>query len=85
MKRKTSKIKKQQSRHGAILQGSDHKLLKSVTTIQSEEEDVPDDEEQENIKKMKEKVQHKIKEKIKRGPCIICNQLYNYQIVFMHV
>ena len=39
-----------------ILQGSDHKLLKSVTAIESEEEDEPDDEEQENIKKMKEKV-----------------------------
>ena len=47
MKRKTSNIKKQQSRHGVILQGSDHKFLKSVTAIQSEEEDEPDDEEQE--------------------------------------
>ena len=56
LKRKTSNIKKQQSRHGVILQGSDHKLLKSVTAIESEEEDEPDDEEQENIKKMKEKV-----------------------------
>ena len=49
-----------------ILQGTDHKLLKSVTVIQSEEEDEPDDEEQENIKKMKEKVQHKNEEKMKR-------------------
>jgi len=56
LKRKTSKIKKQQSHHGTILQGSDYEPLKSVTAIQSEEEDVPDDEEQENIKKMKEKV-----------------------------
>ena len=42
-----------------ILQGSDQKPLQSVTTMQSEEEEVPDDEEQENIKKMKEKVKSK--------------------------
>lgn len=55
LKRKTSNIKKQQSHHRVILQGSDHKPHKSVTAIQSEDEEVPDDEEQENIKKMKEK------------------------------
>lgn len=61
MKRKTNNIKKQQSHHRVILQGSDHKPHKSVTAIQSEDEEVPDDEEQENIKKMKEKVKHKNK------------------------
>ncbi|KAL9969156.1 hypothetical protein ACROYT_G021333 [Oculina patagonica] len=55
LKRKNSKLKKQQSHHGMILQGSDQNLLQIVATRQSEEEDVPDDEEQENIKKMKEK------------------------------
>ncbi|KAJ7388443.1 hypothetical protein OS493_037605 [Desmophyllum pertusum] len=57
LKRKASKLKKQQSHHGVILQRSaDQKLSESVkTTKQSEEEDLPDDEEQENIRKMKEK------------------------------
>ena len=48
-----------------ILQGSaDQKQFESVhvkTTKQSEEEDLPDDEEQENIRKMKEKVNKTIK------------------------
>ena len=42
-----------------ILQGSDLNHLQSVTTRQSEDEDVLDDEEQENLKKMKEKVRKK--------------------------
>lgn len=49
------------------LEGSVHK---SVTAVQSDqEEEVPDDEEQENIKKMKEKVQHTCenKEKMEKG------------------
>ena len=48
-----------------ILEGSVHK---GVTAMQSEDEEVPDDEEQENIKKMKEKVQHTCenKEKIEK-------------------
>ena len=58
-----------------ILQGSDHKPLKSVTAIHSEEEDEPDDEEQENIKKMKEKVQLKNKEKIERRCTPNCNNV----------
>lgn len=52
LKRITSKIKQQQSHHRVILEGSVHK---GVTAMQSEDEEVPDDEEQENIKKMKEK------------------------------
>ena len=55
-----SKLKKQQSHHGMILQGPDQNLLQSVAVARhSEEEDVPDDEEQENIKRMKEKVSKK--------------------------
>lgn len=52
LKRIASKIKQQQSHHRVILEGSVHK---GVTAMQSEDEEVPDDEEQENIKKMKEK------------------------------
>lgn len=55
LKRKPSKLKKQASHHGMILQGSDQKLLQSVSTMQDVEEDTSDEEEQENIKKMKEK------------------------------
>lgn len=46
-----------------ILEGSVHN---SVTAMQSEEEEVPDDEEQETIKKMKEKVQHTCENKEKK-------------------
>ena len=59
MKRKNSKLKKQQSHHGVILQqGSEQAQLQSTVKPRpiAEERDALDAEEQENLKKLKEKV-----------------------------
>lgn len=57
IKKKHSKLKKQDSHHGAILQGSEQVQLHRVKTRPSaEEKDSLDEEEQENLQKLKEKV-----------------------------
>lgn len=64
MTRKNSKLKKQQSHHGVILQGPEKGQGQKVKTT-SVEEDEPNDEEQENLRKLKEKVNKKISNKKK--------------------
>lgn len=49
------KLKKQQTHHGMILQGSEQQLQRVKTKPSLQEKDVLDDEEQENLKKLKEK------------------------------
>ena len=57
IKKKHGKLKKQESHHGAILQGSEQMQLHRVKTRPSaEEKDSLDEEEQENLQKLKEKV-----------------------------
>lgn len=59
MKRKFSKLKNQQSHHGVILQGTKQMHVKkkeTVTTLTDEDDDL-DEYEEENLKKIKEKVE----------------------------
>ena len=73
MTRKNCKLKKQQSHHGVILQGPEKGQGQKVKTT-SVEEDEPNDEEQENLKKLKEKVNKKI---IKQKEVTACKMSYS--------
>lgn len=58
MKRKFSKFKNQQSHHGVILQGTEQMRVKKKETVTTADEDDDLDEyEEENLKKIKEKVE----------------------------
>ena len=58
MKRKFSKFKNQQSHHGVILQGTEQMRVKKKETVTTADEDDDLDEyEEENLKKIKDKVE----------------------------
>lgn len=57
MKRKFSKFKSQQSHHGVILQGTEQMPVKKKETVTTADEDDLDEYEEENLKKIKEKVE----------------------------
>lgn len=58
MKRKFSKFKNQQSHHGVILQGTEQMRVKKKETVTTADEDDDLNEyEEENLKKIKEKVE----------------------------
>ena len=59
MKRKFSKFKNQQSYHGVILQGTEQimSVKKKETVTTADEDDDLDEYEEENLKKIKEKVE----------------------------
>lgn len=58
MKRKFSKFKNQQSHHGVILQGTEQMhVKKKETATTADEDDDLDEYEEENLKKIKEKVE----------------------------
>ena len=54
MKRRASKLKKEQSQHGVILQGTERVQPRKIETRTNTEDH--DDDEEENLKKLKEKV-----------------------------
>ena len=58
MKRKFSKFKNQQSHHGVILQGTEQIMpVKKKETVTTADDDDLDEYEEENLKKIKEKVE----------------------------
>ena len=58
VKRRFSKFKNQQSHHGVILQGTEQMPVKKKETVTiADEDDDLDEYEEENLKKIKEKVE----------------------------